>query len=119
MPSARSCAPRRRRSMCSPTWSAARASRSCSPVAQQAMARQFFGRNLAAHRDAGFAHDTRWHTTGALKRLLSPAIRTGRDAPAELLADLPSGFAGWTPLAQDQYLECRTLLAGYLLSSQG
>jgi len=90
-----------------------------SPVAQQAMARQFFGRNLAAHRDAGFAHDTRWHTTGALKRLLSPSMRTGRDAPAELLADLPSGFAGWTSLAQDQYLECRTLLAGYLLSSQG
>jgi asparagine synthase (glutamine-hydrolysing) len=90
-----------------------------SPVAQQAMARQFFGRNLAGYRDAGFAHDTRWHTTGALKRLLSPAMRTGRDAPAQLLADLPSAFAGWSSLAQDQYLECRTLLAGYLLCSQG
>jgi len=90
-----------------------------SPVAQQAMARQFFGRNLAGYREAGFAHETRWHTTGALKRLLSPAMRTGRDAPAELLADLPSDFTRWTPLAQDQYLECRTLLAGYLLSSQG
>jgi asparagine synthase (glutamine-hydrolysing) len=90
-----------------------------SPVAQQAMARQFFGRNLAAHGSPGFAHDTRWQTTAALQRLLSPAMRTGRDAPAELLADLPSQFASWTPLAQDQYLECRTLLAGYLLSSQG
>jgi asparagine synthase (glutamine-hydrolysing) len=90
-----------------------------SPVAQQAMARQFFGRNLDAHRNPGFAHDTRWQTTGALKRLLSPAMRTGRDAAAELLADLPAGFGRWTPLAQDQYLECRTLLAGYLLSSQG
>ena len=90
-----------------------------SPVAQQAMARQFFGRNLAAHREPGFAHDTRWHTTGALKRLLSPAMRSGRDPVAELLADLPEPFAGWTPLAQDQYLEKRTLLAGYLLSSQG
>ena len=90
-----------------------------SPVAQQAMARQFFGRNLAGHRAAGFAHDTRWHTTGALKRLLSPGMRTGRDAAAELLADLPAQFAGWSALAQDQYLEKRTLLAGYLLSSQG
>jgi asparagine synthase (glutamine-hydrolysing) len=90
-----------------------------SPVAQQAMARQFFGRNLGAHRAAGFAHDTRWHTTGALKRLLSPAMRTGRDPAAELLADLPAAFAHWTALAQDQYLEKRTLLAGYLLSSQG
>ena len=90
-----------------------------SPVAQQAMARQFFGRNLAAHRSPGFAHDTRWHTTGALKRLLTPATRSGRDPLAELLADLPPAFASWTPLAQDQYLEKRTLLAGYLLSSQG
>jgi asparagine synthase (glutamine-hydrolysing) len=90
-----------------------------SPVAQQAMARQFFGRNLAAHRAPGFAHDTRWHTTSSLKRVLTPAMRSGRDPVAELLADLPAPFASWSPLAQDQYLEKRTLLAGYLLSSQG
>ena len=90
-----------------------------SPVAQQAMARQFFGRNLGAHRTAGFAHDTRWQTTSSLKRVLTPAMRSGRDPVAELLADLPAAFASWTPLAQDQYLEKRTLLAGYLLSSQG
>jgi asparagine synthase (glutamine-hydrolysing) len=90
-----------------------------SPVAQQAMARQFFGRNLAAHREAGFGHDTRWHTTSSLKRVLTPAMRSGRDPVAELLADLPAPFASWRPLAQDQYLEKRTLLAGYLLSSQG
>lgn len=42
-----------------------------SPVSQQAMARQFFGRNLAGHQSPGFAHDTRWHTPGALKRLFS------------------------------------------------
>src|SRR5918992_257385 len=32
---------------------------------------------------------------------------------------LPREFSRWSPLAQDQYLEMRTLLAGYLLSSQG
>jgi asparagine synthase (glutamine-hydrolysing) len=90
-----------------------------SPVAQQAMARRFFGGNLAGYRRPGFAHETRWQTTRALTRLLTPAMRTGRDAAAELLADLPAGFPAWTPLAQDQYLERRTLLAGYLLSSQG
>ena len=90
-----------------------------SPVAQQAMARQFFGRNLTAHRGAGFGHDTRWHTTSALKRVLNPAMRSDRDPIAELLAGLPAQFGSWTPLAQDQYLEKRTLLAGYLLSSQG
>ncbi len=38
---------------------------------------------------------------------------------ARLLASLPAGFPRWSPLAQDQYLEVRTLLSGYLLSSQG
>jgi asparagine synthase (glutamine-hydrolysing) len=93
-----------------------------SPVAQQALARQFFGRDLARASEPGFAHGTRWHTTGALKRLLSPALRervAGRDVIAELLATLPPEFARWAPLAQDQFLEVKTLLGGYLLSSQG
>jgi asparagine synthase (glutamine-hydrolysing) len=42
-----------------------------------------------------------------------------RDVRQELLATLPTDFPRWSPLAQDQYLEIRTLLSGYLLSSQG
>jgi len=93
-----------------------------SPVSQQAMARQFFGRNIAAHGVPGFAHDTRWRTTGALKRLLSKDMQAGaagRDVVGKLLESLPGEFASWSSLAQDQYLEIRTLLSGYLLSSQG
>ena len=93
-----------------------------SPVSQQAMARQFFGRNIAAHRMPGFAHDTRWHTTGALKRLLSTdmqAAAAGRDVIKELIESIHVDFKHWSPLAQDQHLEIRTLLSGYLLSSQG
>jgi asparagine synthase (glutamine-hydrolysing) len=90
-----------------------------SPVAQQAMARAFFGVNLDRWRTPGFAHDTRWRTTAALKRMLTPAARSGVDVTAELLADLPPELPGWSYLAQDQYLEIRTLLAGYLLSAQG
>jgi asparagine synthase (glutamine-hydrolysing) len=93
-----------------------------SPVSQQAMARQFFGRNLAGARTPGFSHDTRWHTTAALKRLFSAEQRAavaGHDVIAELLASLPPELSRWEPLAQDQYLEVRTLLTGYLLSSQG
>jgi asparagine synthase (glutamine-hydrolysing) len=40
-------------------------------------------------------------------------------ATDHLLASLPDRFAGWTSLAKDQYIEIRTLLSGYLLSSQG
>jgi asparagine synthase (glutamine-hydrolysing) len=90
-------------------------------VAQQGMARQFFGRNLSRWRAPGFSHDTRWHTTASLKRLFSADLRAaiGLDVTARLLASLPSDFPRWSFLAQDQYLEVRTLLQGYLLSSQG
>jgi asparagine synthase (glutamine-hydrolysing) len=93
-----------------------------SPVSQRALARQFFGRNLAEHAVPGFAHATRWQTTSALKRLFSGAMRealSGVDAAGSFLAELPVEFEGWSPLAQDQYIETRTLLSGYLLSSQG
>jgi asparagine synthase (glutamine-hydrolysing) len=93
-----------------------------SPVSQQAMARQFFGRNISGHGDPGFAHDTRWHTTSALKRLLSRDMQTantGRDVISDLIENLHADFAQWSSLAQDQHIEIRTLLSGYLLSSQG
>ncbi len=93
-----------------------------SPVAQQAIARQFFGRQLDRWRDPGFGHGLRWQSAAALKRLFSAetaAALDGRDAVAELCADLPAEFEAWTFLARDQYLEVRTLLSAYLLSSQG
>ncbi len=93
-----------------------------SPVSQQALAKQFFGRELGRAGEPGFAHGTRWHTTSALKRLLAPALReraAQTDVVAELVAALPPEFSRWSPLAQDQHLEVKTLLSGYLLSSQG
>ena len=93
-----------------------------SPTARQAIAQRFFGRDLAEHQQPGFAHATRWQSAAALQRLFSPDLQAavaGRDPVPELLADLPPEFGRWTSLAQDQYLETRTLLAGYLLASQG
>jgi asparagine synthase (glutamine-hydrolysing) len=90
-----------------------------SPVAQRAMTLRFFGQGLERWREPGFGHDLRWRTTAALKRLLTPAMRHDGDAVAALCADLPPDFARWSYLAQDQYLEVRTLLGGYLLSAQG
>jgi asparagine synthase (glutamine-hydrolysing) len=93
-----------------------------SPVAQRGMAVQFFGRDLARAHVPGFGHGVRWSITSSLKRLFSPAMRdavAGHDAVGELLASLPPQFGRWTALAQDQFLEIRTLLAGYILSSQG
>jgi asparagine synthase (glutamine-hydrolysing) len=92
-----------------------------SPVAQRAMARQFFGRGLDRFREPGFSHEPRWSSAQALQRLFSPSLRAALrgDARDAVLGDLPPEFGRWSDLAQDQYLEVRTLLAGYLLSSQG
>ena len=93
-----------------------------SPVAQQAMARQFFGQQLERAGEPGFGHDPRWRGAAAQRRFFSPELQAaiaGLDVRGDLLATLPAGFGDWTPLAQDQYLEVRTLLSGYLLSSQG
>jgi len=93
-----------------------------SPVSQKALSRQFFGQNLGDAEQPGFGHDLRWRSTGALRRLFSPALLerlAGADVRGDLLSTLPGAFSKWTPLAQDQYLEIRTLLSGYLLSSQG
>jgi asparagine synthase (glutamine-hydrolysing) len=42
-----------------------------------------------------------------------------RSATSEFLNGLPANFSQWHSLSQDQHIEIRTLLAGYLLSSQG
>ncbi|MCU0696077.1 MAG: asparagine synthase (glutamine-hydrolyzing) [Myxococcaceae bacterium] len=93
-----------------------------SPVSQQALTRQFFGRGLEHARTPGFSHEPRWSGTAALKRLFAPDVLArlqGHDSRARLFASLPEDFSRWSFLAQDQYLEVRTLLSGYLLSSQG
>ncbi len=93
-----------------------------SPVAQRAMARSFFGRNLSEWREPGFSHEPRWTTTSAIKRLYSADVRSELEdysARQSLFDTLPSEFASWDYLSQDQYIETRTLLSGYLLSSQG
>jgi asparagine synthase (glutamine-hydrolysing) len=93
-----------------------------SPVAQQGLAREFFGRGRERFSEPGFAHQTRWQAAAALFRLfhkdLRPALK-GADVVGGLLRDLPAEFSRWSFLAQDQYLEVRTLLSGYLLASQG
>jgi asparagine synthase (glutamine-hydrolysing) len=86
------------------------------------MAEKFFGRDLERHREPGFAHGPRWHSTASVRRLLTSDMRAldeELDVTGALLGDLPPSMDRWTPLAQDQYLEVRTLLGGYLLSSQG
>lgn len=93
-----------------------------SPVANRHFARLFFGQRLAETDSPFYAHLTRWATTRGIFRLLSPALheRLAAARPeVQLERQLPARFSRWGDLARDQFIEVKTLLEGYLLSSQG
>lgn len=91
-----------------------------SPAAARAMARAFFRRGLDDPDAPDFGHGPRWRSAAALQRLFAPELReAAADPVARLVATFPAELASWDPLARDQYVEIRTLLTGYLLSSQG
>lgn len=91
-----------------------------SPVAQQAMAKAFFGRNLTTTDDLFYSHRPRWDATARLKFLLAGDLRVPEGTAVERLrGTLPPELAQASPLVRAQFLEIVTLLWGYLLSSQG
>jgi asparagine synthase (glutamine-hydrolysing) len=93
-----------------------------SPVANRHFARLFFGQRLEDLGNPFYAHITRWSSTRGIFKLLSPELQASLASakPEEDLArQLPAGFANWSALSRDQYIEVKTLLEGYLLSSQG
>jgi asparagine synthase (glutamine-hydrolysing) len=93
-----------------------------SPVGKDAYARNFFGRKLRPTDRPGYSHETRWMTTQRLWNFFSEDTRQSVQSVVgsiESHLDLPVEFAQWESLAKDQYVEAKTLLEGYLLSSQG
>jgi asparagine synthase (glutamine-hydrolysing) len=92
-----------------------------SPAAAPSFARAFFGRNLDSE-DPALSHRPRWDSTATLMGILDPGVASRIAAAAvdeELLAHRPPEFSGWDPTRRAQWLEMKTLLAGYILSSQG
>jgi asparagine synthase (glutamine-hydrolysing) len=93
-----------------------------SPVGNATYASNFFGQGLGDLANPGYAHATRWSTTGRLWNFFSRDVKhvlQGVDMERELAESLPAAFSGWDGLSRDQYIEARTLLTGYLLCSQG
>jgi len=93
-----------------------------SPVGHAGFAQQFFGQGMEHLQRPVFAHVPRWTTSQRALSFLSPELRAataGWDPLDAYERTLPSGIASWSPLARDQYVEAKSLLAGYLLSSQG
>jgi asparagine synthase (glutamine-hydrolysing) len=93
-----------------------------SPVSNAGFAEAFFGKGLEHIGRPIFAHVPRWTTAQRALTLLSPELRStigAWDPLAFYEAQLPPEIMSWSPLARDQYVEAKSLLAGYLLSSQG
>ncbi len=88
------------------------------PGQTPAFAREFFGRHLDIH-DPTFSHRPRWESTASLLGMMVPHPEVGGDVTGDLVARLPEEHRQWTSLSRAQYLEMTTLLAGYILSSQG
>ena len=93
-----------------------------SPVSSRHFARLFFGQRLGELGSPFYGHLTRWSTTRGIFKFLTPEVQAEFLAVSpedELAAQLPAEFSTWSDLARDQYIEVKTLLEGYLLSSQG
>jgi asparagine synthase (glutamine-hydrolysing) len=87
----------------------------------QAYSEAFFGSGLDGSDSPFFAHSPRWKTTAQGKAMFSEETRRRLDGDgmAELARTLPAQFKSWDPFNQSQYVEVKTLLANYLLSTQG
>jgi len=93
-----------------------------SPVSSAGFAQSFFGQGMEHLGRPIFAHVPRWTTSQRAMAMLSPELRASVgpwDALSAFERTLPADIMGWSPLARDQYVEAKSLLAGYLLSAQG
>lgn len=87
----------------------------------QAYLASFFGVGLDRPDAPYFSHQPRWTTTARCKDFYSPEfrLRNQADPVDKIVASLPPEVASWHPFHRAQYLEAKSLMAGYLLSSQG
>lgn len=93
-----------------------------SPAAARAMSHRFFAEGAAFANRPGFGHMIRWTTSQRIRQVYAPALRAAVPELApidEIQAYLPAAIRHASAQQQDQYVEARTLLSGYLLSSQG
>ncbi len=91
------------------------------PTAMPAMARSFFSQSLDG-KDPALSHRPRWQSASGLSRLLGEDVRAETakyDGADHFVGRMPGESMDWHPLNRAQWLEVKSLLAGYLLSSQG
>ncbi len=81
----------------------------------------FFGEGVDKPDFPLYSHMPRWFATSKIKQFYSAETNEhlANNAEKELISTLPSNFNQWDLFNKAQYLEVKTLMGGYLLSSQG
>ncbi len=81
----------------------------------------FFGAGLDEPEVPWFSHLPRWTTTAKCKDFFSKGVQESlQESAIETMSDaLPKDIPKWSPFNQAQYIEAKSLMAGYLLCSQG
>ncbi|HOP08127.1 MAG TPA: asparagine synthase (glutamine-hydrolyzing) [candidate division Zixibacteria bacterium] len=93
-----------------------------SPARARFYLETFYKKGLTDINRYYYSHQQRINTTQRIKDLFCDEFRNrvGESHAVDAFGiDLPEEFPGWHHLCRAQYLEARSLLAGYLLSSQG
>ncbi len=87
----------------------------------QAYIQNFFGTALDKPDLSIFSHLPRWETTARCKDFFSEGMKAvlNRDVMESMQHTLPSNHSQWQYFNRAQYIEAKSLMAGYLLSSQG
>ncbi|MEK6749937.1 MAG: asparagine synthase (glutamine-hydrolyzing) [Pseudomonadota bacterium] len=81
----------------------------------------FFGIGLDNPQQPFFSHLPRWETTGKTKEFFSATFKERIKISATKALDgmMPNENSRWSAFNRGQFIEAKTLLSGYLLSSQG
>lgn len=92
-----------------------------SPGRAQAYLQNFFGIGLDNPTASFFSHLPRWVTTAKTKNFFSTNLKDALTEEAETVLgkNMPDGLSAWHYFNRAQYIEAKTLMAGYLLCSQG
>lgn len=82
---------------------------------------KFFGESLENSDLLYFSHLPRWVTTAKTKEFFSKDFKAqlNDDIYSTLEKTFPKNMKRWHPFNRAQYIESKTLMSGYLLSSQG
>ncbi len=89
-----------------------------SPTKSAEYARKFFATDADVN-DPFYAHRPRWKTTSGTHVFLSDAVKGDKYDPVDGLSYMGKSLQDLDYFNRAQYLECKALMANYLLCSQG